>query len=166
MNKQKILERVAMLVTLLLVLSLLLSCDITKQATKNKVDREVTEQTETITKRKGDTVSFEVPRITFKDTTIYTTNRQGTTLRTVYNDSGQISQIDCFASMIEEINRSNKQLIETLKEKEKEKTEDFDSTFILYLFVGLSLIVFILAFFAYRLLNKNTKTINRILDTL
>jgi hypothetical protein len=142
------------------------SCDISKRAIKNKTDRELNESSETITKRIGDTVSYKIPNIIFKDTTIYTVNKQGTTLRTVYNESGQISQIDCFASMIEEINRTNKQLIEAIKDKDSEKTEKFDSTVILYIMIGLSLIVLIVAYLGFKTLNKHSLLLDALVNKI
>ena len=122
------------------------SCDVQKKAIKNKTDRQITEATEKITKRIGDTVTYTVPKVILKDTTIYTINRQGTTLKTVYNDKGQISQIDCFASMIEEITRSNRELVEAIKDKNQEKKETFNPQYFIYalaLIVVLVLIGFI-----------------------
>lgn len=139
------------------------SCDIQKRAVKTKTDRTLNEQSEVITKRKGDTVTYEIPNIKLKDTTIYTVNRQGTTLRTVYDTKGQISQIDCFASMIDQITRSNKQLIETIKDKDSEKTENFDSSVIIYFMIGIVFIVMILAFFGYRAITKYGKTLDSII---
>lgn len=114
-----------------------------KKSDKLKRDTQLKETTETITKRKGDTVTFTVPKITFKDTVIYTTNRQGTTLRTVYNEQGQISQIDCFASMIEEITRSNRELIEAIKDKDKEKKEEFNPQYFIYSIAVLVIVILI-----------------------
>ena len=144
----------------------LFSCDIQKKAIKNKEDRTLNEQTETITKRVGDTVSYIVPKITYKDTTIYTVNRQGTTLRTVYDSSGQIDQIECFSSMIEEITRSNRELVEVIKQKDQEKTEDFDSSFILYGFIGIGIILGIVLFIFLYFANKNTKILNLLLQKI
>lgn len=144
----------------------LFSCDIQKKAIKNKEDRTVKEQTETVTKRLGDTVIYTVPKIVYKDTTIYTVNRQGTTLRTVYDSSGKIDQIECFSSMIEEITRSNKELVEVIKEKDKEKTEDFDSSFILYGFLGLGVMLALVLFVFLHFANKNTKLLNVLAEKL
>jgi len=119
------------------------SCDIQKQASKVKSEVAEKTSTETITKRKGDTVSYKIPKITFKDTTIYTKNRQGTTLKTVYNESGSIASIDCFASAIEEIKRENREFQESIKDKSKEKTEEFDASIILYILLGFVAIVFL-----------------------
>jgi len=142
------------------------SCDIQKQA--SKVKSEVAEKTsiETITKRKGDSVSYKIPNITFKDTTIYTVNRQGTTLKTVYNESGSIASIDCFASAIEEIKRENREFKESIKDKAKEKTEEFDNSFILYIVIGLVVIVIFALLIMFFYLNKNSKSINQILNNL
>lgn len=141
-----------MKIILLLLVLVFYGCDIQKKTIESDTSRKTSEQTETITKRVGDTVSFKIPKITYKDTTIYTVNRQGTTLRTVYDNSGQISQIDCFASMIEEINRSNKLFIEAIKEKDQEKSEVFKPQHFIYsiaVLAGIILIGFI--FVAYKI---------------
>ena len=148
------------------ILFTLFSCDIQKKAIKNKQNRTVSELTERTIKRKGDTVTYTVPKITYKDTTIYTVNRQGTTLRTVYNNSGQIDQIDCFSSLIEITERNEKLLQEVLKSKDSEKKEEFDSSIILYGFLGIGFLFAIGLFFAFNFLNKNTKTLNLLLDKL
>lgn len=148
------------------ILFTLFSCDIQKKAIKNKEDRNLKEQTETITKRVGDTVSYIVPKITYKDTTIYTVNRQGTTLRTVYDNRGNIEQIECFSSMIEEITRSNRELVEVIKQKDNEKTEDFDSSFILYGFIGIGIMLGIVLFIFLYFANKNTKILNLLLQKI
>ena len=135
MNKKTLL-----LITLSIALT---SCGIKKNAVKTKIDRTLTESTETTTKRIGDTVTYTVPKIVLKDTTIYTVNRQGTTLKTSYNSQGQISQIDCFASMIEEITKSNRLLVEAIKEKDKEKEETFNPQYFIYSLAVLVLIVFL-----------------------
>ncbi len=146
MNKKTLLA-----ITLAIALT---SCGIKKNAVKTKTDRTLTESTETTTKRVGDTVRYTVPKIVLKDTTIYTVNRQGTTLKTSYNSQGQISQIDCFASMIEEITKSNRLLVEAIKEKDKEKEETFNPQYFIYSLVVLVLIV--LLGFVY-INNKITK---------
>lgn len=146
MNKKTLLA-----ITLSIALT---SCGIKKSAVKTKTDRTLTESTETTTKRVGDTVTYTVPKIVLKDTTIYTVNRQGTTLKTSYNSQGQISQIDCFASMIEEITKSNRLLVEAIKEKDKEKEETFNPQYFIYSLAVLVLIV--LLGFVY-INNKITK---------
>jgi hypothetical protein len=127
------------------------SCDIYKKSNKTKSDSELNEQIETKTFRKGDTVHYEIPNIIYKDTIIYRTNRQGTTIRTEYDRSGNISSIDCFASAIEEFKKENRNLIETLKEKDSEKKEEMNTDWIMYGFItiGIVLIVALLLIFFY-----------------
>lgn len=149
-----------------LVLLICFSCDIMKQSTKSKGETSATENIETITKRKGDTVSLVVPKITYRDTTIYTVNRQGTTLKTVYDERGKISNIDCFASAIEEMNKTNRQFFEQWKEKDKTKEEKFDSSFILYIVGGVVILGAIALFLMYKTINRNSKAIELILNKL
>lgn len=146
MNKKTLLA-----ITLAIALT---SCGIKKNALKTKTDRTLTESTETTTKRVGDTVTYTVPKIVLKDTTIYTVNRQGTTLKTSYNSQGQISKIDCFASMIEEITKSNRLLVEAIKEKDKEKEETFNPQYFIY---SLAVLVFIVLLGFVYINNKITK---------
>lgn len=122
---------------LLILLIISSSCDIMKQSTKSKGEASGSEQLESWRKRKGDTVSYKVPKITYKDTTIYTVNREGTTLRTVYDERGQVSNIDCFASTIEEMNKQNREFFSQWKEKEKTKTEEANFDWLIYVVIGL-----------------------------
>lgn len=122
---------------ILILLIISSSCDIMKQSTKSKGEAGGSEQLESWRKRKGDTVSYKVPKITYKDTTIYTVNREGTTLRTVYDERGQISNIDCFASAIEEMNKQNREFFSQWKEKEKTKTEEANFDWLIYVVIGL-----------------------------
>lgn len=125
----------------ILILLILCSCDIQKQSSKSKVDTDLKEQYESKVYRKGDTVTV-VPNIIYKDTIIYTVNRQGTTLRTVYDDQGRVSQVDCFASAIEEMTKINRELLQTVKEKDKEKTEEFSDRWLLYIVMGAVVLLF------------------------
>jgi hypothetical protein len=153
------------LLILLFILSFF-SCDIQKKAIKTKTDRTVNELTERTIKRKGDTVTYIIPNIKLKDTTIYTINRQGTTLKTVYDNKGQLSQIDCFSSLIEITERTERMMQEFIKDKNSEKTENFDSSFILYIMLGIVLMFLILVIFGFKYLNQNTKAVSEILNKL
>jgi hypothetical protein len=157
---------IKILVTALLIAltGLLFSCDIYKESLKDKQQSNLNEQIESKIVRKGDTVTFQVPKITFKDTTIYRVNRQGTVLKTVYDNKGQISQIDCFASAIEEIRKENRSLVESLKHKEAVKKEEVNTTVFLYFFGAIALVIcfgFLLMFFY---MQKNTKALTAILE--
>jgi len=143
---------------LILILAVTCSCDIQKEAVKSKSDTTEKTQTETITKRLGDTVVY-IPNVRYKDTTIYTTNRQGTTLKTVYAPNGNIASIDCFASAIDEIKRENREFQQSLKDKEKVKTEDFDSSFILYIVIGVVIIFLFGLFLLFLIIKSKLKNI-------
>lgn len=135
------------------------SCDIHKEAQKTKTDTSFNENIETKSFRKGDTVHYKIPRVTYKDTTIYTVNRQGTTIKTVYDQNGGLASIDCFASTIEEFKKENRNLQQYIKDKASEKTENFNPTFILYIMGGIVVMFLILIFF----LNKKISTLTGLL---
>jgi fructose-bisphosphate aldolase class 1 len=126
---------------IIFLLLLFTSCDIQKEATKTKSDTGFKENIESTVFRKGDTVHYEIPNVIYKDTTIYRTNRQGTTIKTVYDKSGDISSIDCFASAIAEIKKENREFQQNLLNKEAKKTENFDSSFIIYIMIGFVIII-------------------------
>jgi len=153
--------------TLLLLLFIsFISCDIMKQSAKSKGEASGSEQLESWRKRKGDTVSYKVPKITYKDTTIYTVNREGTTLRTVYDERGQISNIDCFASAIEEMNKQNREFFSQFKEKEKTKTEEANFDWMLYLVLGVVAIFSIGFILVFIWLKQQSNIIKAIADKL
>lgn len=147
-------------------LFLAISCDITKQAFKSKSEASGKETIETVTKRRGDTVTYTIPNVILKDTVVYTVNRQGTTLRTVYDQTGSISNIDCFASAIEEIKKENREFQELIKDKSKEKTEDFDSSFILYIMAGLVIVFIVFLLLIFYFINKNSKETLQVLKQI
>lgn len=150
----------ALVLSMILLLS---SCDISKSAFKSKSDSTSEETIESKTYRKGDTVHYEIPNVIYKDTTIYRVNRQGTTIRTVYNQEGQMTSVDCFSSAIEEIRNENRKTQDFIKEKQKEKTENFDSSFIIYIMTGLVIIVLFALFLMFLYINKNTESLKLML---
>lgn len=125
----------------LFLLLILTSCDIQKEATKTKNDIDFSESIKTETFRKGDTVSFLVPK--YKDTTIYITNRQGTTVRTIYDKQGGVSNIDCYASTIRQLTDENRYLKDQSIAKISEKSEGMDQTFLLYIAIGVVVVLLI-----------------------
>lgn len=138
------------------LLFVLYSCDIQKEATKSKSDTGFKENIESTVFRKGDTVHYEIPNVIYKDTTIYRTNRQGTTIKTVYDQTGNIASIDCFASAIAEIKKENREFQQNLLNKEQKKTENFDSTFIIYIMIGIVIIICLALYLGFIYL-KNLK---------
>ena len=119
-----------------LLFLLIFSCDVSKSAVKSKTDTLIKDEVQIKTFRKGDSVSFRPQNIKYKDTTIYRVSKENTTLRTVYDANGNIRDIDCYASQIEELTRRNLVLEQSEKNKASEKTEKFNSSFILYLAIG------------------------------
>tara|TARA_R110002020_G_scaffold227409_2_gene438038 strand:+ start:172 stop:624 length:453 start_codon:yes stop_codon:yes gene_type:complete len=119
-------------------------CGVTKNRQKTKEERTLKESTEIITTRVGDTVTYEVPLVRFKDTTIVKRNYvTGTTQTLRYNGNGQIDLAQCISGSIERIERSNKELIEAILTKDKETKHEVKPTIILYGFIGLALIIVI-----------------------
>jgi hypothetical protein len=143
----------------------LTSCDIYKKSSKTKTETDLTEHIETKTFRKGDTVRYEIPNIVLKDTTIYTYNRQGTTLKTVYNSQGNVASIDCFSSAIEEFKNENRKLIQDIKEKDSEKKEEVNTTWILYGFIMIGVIMCFALLLGYFYIKSNTQTVTKALES-
>lgn len=143
------------------------SCDIVKKSAKTKSDTNFNEQIETKTFRKGDTVTYEVPNVIFKDTTIYRKNVQGTVLKTVYDNTGRITSVDCFSSFIEEIKKENREFQQSIKDKEKEKEEKANFDWLLYIILGVVFIGMVLGslflFLMYKSINKNAEILNKFL---
>lgn len=151
------------LIVLLFVLSFT-SCDIYKQSQKSKSDTSVKQTEETKSFRKGDTVHFSIPKVTLKDTTIYRTNYQGTTIKTIYDKNGNVSSIDCYASRIEELTKKNLEYQNALKEKESTKEEKFNTTWILYFMIGIVIILVVALFLMYKFFDKKTSAITDIIQ--
>ena len=141
-----------------------LSCDVQKISNKLKDSSDYKENTEIKTFRKGDTVSFEIPNIKFKDTTIYRTNRQGTTIKTIYDNQGTVKSIDCYASRIEELTRQNIEYQKSLKEKQSAKTEEFNTDWILYIVIGIVVIFAIALLLMFLYIKKNTAVISALIS--
>lgn len=154
------------LAVIIAIACLFASCDIYKKSSKTKSDSDFTEEIETKTYRKGDTVRYEVPNVIFKDTTIYRKNVQGSTLKVVYDKEGKTESIDCIASMYEESIKENRRLQQQLKEKDSEKKEEFNGSVFLYLFGAITVIICfaLLLFFFY--MRKQTAVTNAILSHL
>lgn len=129
------------IITILLLTTAISSCNILKEKSKEKKDISFEERIETTEKRKGDTVSYIIPRIKYKDTVITTTSTQGTILKTYYDKSGKIYKSDCISSEIELMRLEIRSLIDQSKTKESTKEEKVDNTWI-YIIAGLVFLCF------------------------
>lgn len=154
------------LIKILLIAIVLQSCDIKKEASKTKNDIDYTEWVKTETFRKGDTVTFVVPNVIYKDTVITTISTQGTILKTYYDNNGNISKSDCISSEIALIQERLTKLTDQSKTKESSKKEKIDNTFI-YVISGVIVLMFlivIIALFIY--LKSQTNKFNLLLSNL
>ena len=132
MNSSRFLSRLARpLLVFVACLGLFSSCALNKKIDKKETDTTQTEEILSQTKRQGDTVTFFVPKMILKDTTIYTVNRVGTRIETRYNDQGEIDRIDCMSSVIEEMTKINRELITAISEKKKDEEFKMDTTFVI-----------------------------------
>lgn len=141
------------------------SCDITKQASKTKTDTNLKASEETKVFRKGDSVSYR-PNIKFKDTTIYRVTKNNTRLETVYDSNGEIRDINCYTDKIEELTKRNFELEQEKKEKQSEKTENFDSSFILYIIVGVVVLGMFAMILIFIMISRNNKAVTSVLQQL
>lgn len=132
--------------SLILLAFLVCSCGITKKINKKKVDTTEKEEIVQETKREGDTVTFYVPKLILKDTTIYTVNRVGTRIETRYNNDGQIDRIDCMSSAIEELTKIIREKETNVQEKEKDEEFKMDQTFIIGVLVIFALLIVYVVF--------------------
>ena len=122
----------------LLILLLLTSC----ATTKNKKQTETSTIERSLTTRAGDTLTYVVPNIKYKDTTIYHKNFENpssNTLKIVYDREGNQTEIKCISDEINEL----KEYINTVKEDSKVKETNFNNVIIIYVFIGLAFLVII-----------------------
>ncbi len=134
-------KKVLITATCILLLS---GCKLLKNVDKKEVDSSLSEQITHKTTRQGDTVRYVVPKFVFKDTTIYSVNRQGTTLKTVFDNEGRVSEIECLSSRIDELMTINRDLIQQISSKEKTEKAEPDKWF--WIWVGVAAyVVFILS---------------------
>ena len=122
----------------LLILLLLTSC----ATTKNKKQTETSTIERTLTTRAGDTLTYVVPNIKYKDTTIYHKNFENpssNTLKIIYDKQGNQTEIKCISDEINEL----KEYINTVKEDSKVKETNFNNVIIIYVFIGLAFLIII-----------------------
>ena len=129
----------------ILILSLT-SCKMLRKVKESDNDTTLTEQTIQKTTRLGDTVRYTVPKITFRDTTIYSVNRQGTTLRTVFNEQGNVSEIECLSSRIDELIEINRGLREIKSDREVDSEKETKGINLNIILIGAMAFVFLFAY--------------------
>jgi uncharacterized membrane protein len=128
-------------ILILILLFFLFSCGIKKESAKEKKDIETSERIETNEVRKGDTVTYIVPNVIYKDTVITTISRQGTILKTYYDKQGNISKSDCISSEIDLLRLELRNTIDKSKIKESVKEESFLKNPLIWIVLALIIIV-------------------------
>lgn len=153
----------ARLVFCMLIAVLLFSCDVSRDVHKEKSSLNLDENIERQLKRRGDTVVYRT-QLHLKDTTVYTVNKYGTTLKTVYDKTGQVAQTDCYASAMDVLEKITRNLQQRDSIKDKTETAGLSDTLILGLIGGV-VVVFCFGFFLLqRSVNKNFTAIREILN--
>lgn len=118
------------------------SCEIQKEASKQKNEIDFTEKIETKEIRKGDTVTYIVPVIKYKDTVITTVSHQGTILKTYYDKDGNISQSDCISAEIDLLRNEIRTLSDqSTNENIKVDKSFFDSEIFIWICIALALVI-------------------------
>lgn len=146
------------------LLAALYSCDIQKEAAKRKTETSINENWEQREFRPSAPVMFTPPaNITLRDTTIVVVNSEGTKLRLHYDRKGNLKEGECLPALIDLVTKMTMQKEESVKEKEKSKTEDFDTSWILYLVIGISLIFCFALFLMFRSVSTQGRALTAIL---
>lgn len=127
-------------IIILLLLSLY-SCDILKESQKVKKDIQASETIKTQIKRKGDTLRLQIPKITYKDTTIVKTNYVNRTEARITYDSKGNADVECISAELDIFKEEIRTLVDNSKEKESKKEESFQSELIIYFMIGMAIIV-------------------------
>ena len=141
----------------------LYSCDILKQTSKQKKDIAATEEIETRTTRKGDTIRLEIPKITYKDTTIVKTNYVNRTeARVRYDNAGNVAAVECISAEINELRRELRTITDNSKEKTKDKEESFQSEIVIYVMIGLAVIIIVVFYIFMKQLSGQTEVLKAI----
>ncbi len=75
-----------------------------------------------------------------------------------------IDLVECQSGAIEELTRTNRELMEVIKDKENEKEEKFDSSFVLYIMFGLVIVMIVAMFFVFKYISKNTALVKKFIN--
>lgn len=165
------------LIWLLYICSILflLSCDITKRAAKQKIAQaEATTQNEThsITTFDFSKLNQSIEDFEFKPTDpllyMQIITKKGDTFKSANATfSHRKTFTEAQNNTKTETNNAASQSSNSKKDsviKASEKTESFDSKIILYGFLGLALIIAIIAFLGFKFLNKNNQLLTAVLN--
>lgn len=145
---------------LMLTAFMQVGCKSMKNKAERQEGRDTTEQVKKTTVRKGDTVTYVVPNIILKDTTITKTNTvTGTTQVLRYDSEGRLSAAECISGFITIIEEHNKRMIELMEESSKQKESEIPASTILYAFIGLALFFVIIGVVAFKVIGGKFNTL-------
>lgn len=150
----------------ILFIMFMTSCDVLKSYAKDKDQSSGSTKTEEIIYRMGDTVHYEVPVYHFSDTVIYRKNEYGTTIKTVFDKSGNVSAVDCYASAIEEIRRSQTAFQNDLKNKVGQKETKANLDWVMYLIIGIVVIIVVALILAFIWLKQQSGLLRAVADRI
>jgi hypothetical protein len=163
----RIFVKACILAVFIFIIYCFIGCEATRKVKRNESNSQLTESSEKITKRLGDTVRYEVPNVVFKDTIITRKNYvTGTTQTLYYDKEGKLTAAECVSGFIEVIEKNNKELIEAIKEKDLESEKSVSPMIILYFFIGFALVVAVAIFVLFYQFRKQSKVIEQVLSRL
>ena len=124
------------------------SCSVTKDQFKNKKDISDVSEIETRTTRPGDTLTFSIPNIQYRDTVITRVNYETRTVASVKYDNAGNKTFECISAEIDEFKREMREFHDNSKIKDKEKEETFNPQYFIYALAALALVV-VIGFIAF-----------------
>lgn len=157
------------------------SCDIQKKAIKTKTA--TTEAKDKTTTTTQNTIDYTKTNLFTEDLffepinpllTMQIVTSKGDTIKSVNTKiSNRKTQTDTYNNKKSEVEKvtEDKGVVETnTKEKESEKKEDFDSSFILYIVLGIVVLGSVLGslalFLLYKSINKNSDTLKMVIEKI
>lgn len=169
------------LIILVIVLFSIQSCDVYKSASKTKTSETENKDNTEVSNEK--TYDFTKTNQSMEDLffepinpllTMEIVTAKGDTIKAVNTKiSNRKTQTDTYNNKKSEVEKvtEDKGVVETnTKEKESEKKEDFDSSFILYIVLGIVVLGSILGslalFLLYKSINKNSETLKMVIDKI
>lgn len=169
------------LIILVIVLFSIQSCDIYKAATKTKTSETETKDNTEVSNEK--TYDFTKTNQLMEDLffepinpllTMEIVTSKGDTIKSKNTKiSNRKTQTDTYNNKKSEVEKvtEDKGVVEIeIKEKESEKKEDFDSSFILYIVLGIVFLGSVLGslalFLLYKSINKNSDTLKMVIEKI
>jgi len=154
-------------IIVVLVCVLLSGCDIQKEASKRKTETSLSEDWEQREFRPSAEVRYSPPaNVILRDTTIVIVNSEGSKIKLQYDEKGVMREAECLPALIDLVTKMSKQFDQSEKEKQKSKTEEFSSTWILYIVIGLAVAICFGFFLTFKTITKNSAALTAILDKI